>query len=199
MINSLRLTPDNELLIAACQLRPKNLQLNILWQPRWAPVHPLRIPRSIPQYLTIPHKTSQYYHSTSSVNSATINQTLRLSRTLEKGPPTHPPPIRNPAFPIAKSPFSRPGPSRGTDQLTIFDLFDAHWVFCLFCKRLFFNYFSMWPSVAISGRRCGIFLEIFRRWYFWQLWWDSNRRQSKANIGSLLDRCTAIIIGWQFV
>ena len=140
MINSLRLTPDNELLIAACQLRPKNLQLNILWQPRWAPVHPLRIPRSIPQYLTIPHKTSQYYHSTSSVNSATINQTLRLSRTLEKGPPTHPPPIRNPAFPIAKSPFSRPGPSRGTDQLTIFDLFDAHWVFCLSCKRLFFNY-----------------------------------------------------------
>ena len=40
------------------------------------------------QYLTILHNTSQYYHSTSSVNSATINQTLRLSRTLEKGPPT---------------------------------------------------------------------------------------------------------------
>ena len=97
--------------------------------------------RNTSQYLTILHNTTWYYHSTSSVNSATINQTLRLSRTLEKGPPTTTT-NKEPCISICTISFLPPGPSssRGSVQMSIFDLFDAHWVFCLFCKCLFFNY-----------------------------------------------------------
>ena len=157
------------------------------------------------------HNTSQYFtilHNTTTVLPRSIPQQL-IRRCVwvalwrRDHPP--PPPIRNPAFPFAQSAFSRPALQvQGAVFKCRFLTFSMHIEYSAYFAKgssstTLFSIFSMWPSVAISGRRCGISLEIFRRWYFWQLWWDSNRRQSKANIGSLLDRCTAIIIGWQFV
>ena len=104
------------------------------------------------------HNTSQYItilHITTTVLPRSIPQQLiRRCVWVALWRRDHPPTTTNkePCISTCDITFSWPGPSRGTDQLTIFDLFDAHWVFCLFCKRLFFNYsiFNLF-DVTICG------------------------------------------------